>query len=154
MTYICVSAACQVSPPIWVLPLRWACRWKQSDSLTSPSQPGFSLCDPSAELCLCCVDEWKPMQVIPLRCIPPLESTALLLSCSSALWKLRALRAMSLSALPWWGEAYIFPLNATWKEGEEGLQPTNGDVLSDLETSSPTSVWLPPAASHSFCRLL
>lgn len=49
-TYICESAAYQASPPTWVLLRGWACRWKQSGSLTSPSQPGFSLCDPSAEV--------------------------------------------------------------------------------------------------------
>lgn len=54
-----MPAVCQVSLPILVLPLGWACRWKQSGSSTSPFQPGFSLCDPFAGLGLCLADEWK-----------------------------------------------------------------------------------------------
>lgn len=152
-TYICESAAYQASPPTWVLLRGWACRWKQSGSLTSPSQPGFSLCDPSAEVWslldrqVDCVEAGMSSLCSPPLCVyqfsPPPPAFAPASQSRD--------NTDSLSAPGWLGEAFIILLNGTWEAGEEGLGLANGGLLSGLKTSFPAHwCWSAPYCLSTF----
>lgn len=133
-----MPAACQESPPISVLLLGWACRWKQSGSLTSPSQPGFSLCDPSAELCQCWVEAWI---VDKSSALPPFTLCLVCVYCSHIQFCLTDCLSTesheSCLLHSGGGRLFIFPLKASWQAGGEELRPSNEQAVLDLETSSP-----------------
>lgn len=109
------------------------------------------MCDPSAELCLCWIDEWNSGSwVIPLPLLLPSTLCLLVFSLTFS-FDLRIPTTLKvLSAPTWWGKAFIFPLNATWEAGGEGLQPANGDAVSGLETSSPHQCLSAPCCLSSF----